>query len=251
MGQCGQDRGWRDLADAVLSVLLAPSCAACQEPLLFPTRGPICGRCWHSILPLTPPLCDRCGDPLPAWRTLSLPLACCPRCRRTARLIDRARAIGAYDGALRAIVHALKYDGRRSLARPLAGLMRDRGGEMLAGAAAVIPVPLHRSRRRHRGFNQAADLARHLGVPVSHALRRVRATATQTSLPAGQRHRNMRDAFAVTRHAAALAGAVVVVIDDVSTTGATLEACARVLKEAGIKEVRALTAARVVTAPRG
>jgi ComF family protein len=115
----------------------------------------------------------------------------------------------------------------------------------------VIPVPLHRSRRRHRGFNQAADLARHLGVPVSLALRRVRATATQTSLPAGQRHRNMRDAFAVTRHAAPLTGAVVVVIDDVSTTGATLEACARVLKDAGVKEVRALTAARVVTALRG
>jgi ComF family protein len=251
MGQRGTHGGWRDVADAILAVLIAPSCAACEEPLLSPTRGPVCGRCWHSILPLTPPLCDRCGDPLPPWRTISLPLACCPRCRRSPRLIDRARAIGAYDGALRAIIHALKYDGRRSLARPLAQMMRDRGADMLLGATAVIPVPLHASRRRHRGFNQAADLARHLGLPVSPALRRVRATATQTSLPAGQRHRNMRDAFAVTRHAAALAGAVVVVIDDVSTTGATLDACARVLKEAGVKEVRALTAARVVTAPRG
>jgi predicted amidophosphoribosyltransferase len=83
-------------------------------------------------------------------------------------------------------------------------------------------------------------------IPVVAALRRVRATATQTELPAGQRHRNVRDAFAVTNAAARLAGAIVVLIDDVSTTGATLDACARVLQRAGIAEVRALTAARVV-----
>lgn len=232
--------------DGVLSVVLAPACASCDEPLLHPTRGPVCDGCWRSILPLTPPLCDRCGDPLPAWRLVSLPLACCPRCRRGRRLIDRARAIGAYDGALRAIVHALKYEGRRSLARPLGRLMRERGADVLAGAVCAVPVPLHPSRRRHRGFNQAADLARHLGTPVVPALRRVRATATQTGLPAGRRHRNMRGAFAVTRAAAALHGSIVVLVDDVSTTGATLEACARALKAAGVSEVRALTAARVV-----
>ena len=232
--------------DAVLSVVLAPSCAACGEPLLHPTRGPVCDGCWQSILPLTPPLCDRCGDPLPTWRLVSIPLACCPRCRRSRRLVDRARAIGAYDGALRAIIHALKYEGRRSLARPLGRLMQKRGSDILAGAACVVPVPLHSSRRRHRGFNQAADLARHVGLPVQHALRRARATPTQTGLPAARRHRNLRDAFAVTRATAPLAGAIVVLIDDVSTTGATLDACARVLKQAGVGEVRALTAARVV-----
>jgi len=181
---------------------------------------------------------------------VSLPLACCPRCRRARRLVDRARAIGAYDGALRAIIHALKFDGRRSLARPLGRLMRERGAEILDGAACLVPVPLHPSRRRHRGFNQAADLARHVGMPVRPALRRVRATPAQTGLPAARRHRNLRDAFAATRAAATLTGAVVVLIDDVSTTGATLEACARALKEAGVAEVRALTAARVVSPPR-
>ena len=246
MGQRGTHRGWRDIADAILTVALSPSCAACDELLLHPTHGPVCDACWASILPLTPPLCDRCGDPLPTWRLISVPLACCPRCRRAARPLDRARAIGAYDGALRAIVHAMKYEGRRSLARPLGRLMRDRGADVLAGAAAVVPVPLHPSRRRHRGFNQAADLARHLGVPVLPALRRVRPTATQTSLPAGRRHGNMRDAFAATRAAAALIGEVAVLVDDVSTTGATLDACARTLKESGVLEVRALTAARVV-----
>jgi ComF family protein len=237
----------RAALDAVLSVVLAPACAACDELLEHPTCGPVCARCWESIRPLTPPVCDACGDPLPSWRSISLPLAHCPRCRRTTRAVDRARAIGPYDGALRAIVHALKYEGRRSLARPLGELMRHRGAEVLAGAACAVPVPLHPSRRRERGFNQAADLARQLGLPVVGALARTRATAAQTGLPAGQRHRNVRDAFAVTRAGQILAGTTVVLVDDVSTTGATLEACARALKQAGVREIRALTAARVVT----
>jgi len=239
------DYGLR-IADAIVSVVLAPACAACDELLEQPTQGPVCARCWTSILPLTPPLCDRCGDPLPAWRVVSVPLERCPRCRRTARLVDRGRAIGAHEGALRAIIHALKYEGRRSLARPLGALMRRRGADMLEGAACAIPVPLHPSRRRHRGFNQAADLARHVGIPVVPALRRVRATPTQTGLPAAQRHRNVRDAFAVTRAAAPLAGAIVVLIDDVSTTGATLDACARALRAGGAVSIEAFTLARAV-----
>ena len=230
--------------------MFAPACSACGAPLEQPTRGPICTGCWGSIAPLTPPLCDGCGDPLPSWRTLSIPTARCPRCRRARRAVDRSRAIGAYEGALRAIIHAFKYGGRRSLAQPLAALMRARGAAMLAGADAVVPVPLHASRRRERGFNQADDLARHLPLPVIGALKRTRATAAQADLPAAQRHGNVRGAFAPTRRAAALAGAVVLLVDDVSTTGATLDACARVLKTVGVREVRALTAARVVSRPR-
>jgi len=249
----------KSAVDSVLAVLLAPSCAACGQLLEHPTEGPVCRLCWRSILPLTPPVCDRCGDPLPTWRAISIPLARCPRCRRGTRHVDRARAIGSYDGALRAIVHALKYEGRRTLARPLAELMRIRGADMLTGADWVVPVPLHGSRRRERGFNQAADLARHLGIPVLSALRRTRATATQMELPAAKRHQNVRGAFAVAEwldgregleRRDGLEGSIVVLIDDVSTTGATLDACALVLKEvAGVREVRALTAARVV-APR-
>ena len=187
------------MLDAVLSVVLAPSCAACDELLEHPTRGPVCDACWQSMRPLTPPLCECCGDPLPSWRVISVPMARCPRCRRSRRLVDRAQAVGAYDGALRAVVHALKYEGRRSLAKPLARLMRSRCAAMLEGADCLVPVPLHSSRRRARGFNQALDLARHLGaagLPVRQALRRARATPTQTGLPAAQRHRNMRHAFA-------------------------------------------------------
>lgn len=242
--------GLKSAVDALLSVLVAAGCAACGALLDEPTSGPVCAACWRSILPLTPPLCDACGDPLPSWRSISVPLARCARCRRRPRRISRTRAIGAYDGALRGIVHALKYDGRRSLARPLATLMGERGADALAGADVVIPVPLHASRRRERGFNQAADLARYLPLPAVAALRRVRSTAVQASLPASRRHRNVRDAFAPTRHAFRLSGLIAVLVDDVSTTGATLEACARALDGMGIREVRALTAARVVAAPR-
>src|SRR5947208_14827452 len=120
--------------DAILAVVWSPACAACDGLLEQPTRGPVCPACWASIVPLTPPLCDQCGDPLPTWRSISIPLARCPRCRRVPRLIDRARAVGNYEGALRAVVHALKYEGRRSLARPLASLMRTRGADVLADA---------------------------------------------------------------------------------------------------------------------
>jgi len=240
----------RRAADALLGAALAAPCLVCGTILDEPTHGAVCDACWNSVRPLTPPLCDACGDPLPTWRTLSVPLGLCPRCRRRPRIVERSRAAGAYEGALREIVHALKYDARRSLARPLAALMRSRAGDLLDGIRIVVPVPLHWSRRRQRGFDQAWDLARHLGLPVCRALRRVRATPTQTSLPAAQRHRNVRDAFAATRRSAMANGAIVLLVDDVSTTGATLDACARVLKACGAREVRALTAARAPTRPR-
>jgi ComF family protein len=126
--------------------------------------------------------------------------------------------------------------------------MRERAEDLITVADAAVPVPLHRSRLRSRGFNQAVDLARGLGIPVVRALHRTRATPTQTSLPAAQRHRNVRDAFVATRRARPLAGRTALLVDDVSTTGATLEACARALKRAGIATVLAVTAARVVNA---
>jgi len=128
--------------------------------------------------------------------------------------------------------------------------MKTRGADILAGAAIAVPVPLHPSRRRERGFNQAEDLARHVGLPVVRALRRLRRTASQAELPAAQRHGNVKDAFAVRSQGGRLLGQVVVLVDDVSTTGATLDACARALKDGGAREVRALTAARVLTQRR-
>jgi ComF family protein len=167
--------------------------------------------------------------------------------------VSEAQAIGLYDGALRSVIHALKYEGRRSLAAPLAGRIRDRCRTALDGADTVVPVPLHPSRRRQRGFNQALDLSRRLGLPVTQALRRVRATESQTTLSEAERRRNVNAAFAPTRRwwiRRRIAGRIAVLVDDVSTTGATLQECALVLKALGARDVRAVTAARVATSPR-
>jgi ComF family protein len=239
----------RKIADALLSVLLAPTCAACERPLDEPTSRPVCGACWTSIKSFTPPLCQTCGDPLPSWRDVGPDVSRCPRCRRGNHVVSQSRAIGEYDGSLREIVHALKYAGHRSLARPLAHLMARSGASVLAGADAAVPVPLHRSKKRQRGFNQAAEIARHLPIEVIHMLKRIRATASQTDLPAEARQANVHNAFAM-RRGVRVKGSVIVLIDDVSTTGATVEACARVLLAAGAREVRALTAARVVSRSR-
>jgi ComF family protein len=172
----------------------------------------------------------------------------CARCRNQEPVIASARAVGPYEGSLRAIIHALKYDKRQSLAGPLGHLMVRSGEELLPGVDVVVPVPLHRGRRRERGFNQAEELARHLGLPWRRVLRRQRVTRSQADLPAHQRRSNVKDAFAE-RRGQPIQGLTVLLVDDVSTTGATLEACAHVLRQGGALEVRALTAARVASRP--
>jgi ComF family protein len=213
----------RHLANALLSALVAPPCAVCSRLLDAPLDGAVCHFCWNAVTPS---------------RTLPLLLG---------HTISSACAIGDYEGALRDIIHALKYDGRRSIASPLSALMARHGRPVLEGADLVVPVPLHPRRQRERGFNQADVLARGLGLPVARALRRTRITASQVELPAHERRLNVLGAFALT--APLTQGPIVVMVDDVTTTGATLEACAKVLLGGGAREVRALTAARVATAP--
>jgi ComF family protein len=220
------DRWLRPAADGVVAVLLAPVCAACRAPLDHPTRGAVCDRCWTAIVPTTPLGCA------------ALP-----------PLIPLATAIGAYEERLRDVIHALKYDGRPTIARHLAARMREAGAGALRGAAVAIPVPLHRSRERERGFNQARELARHLGLPVVDALLRTKKTGPQADLIAGERQANVRGAFAL-RPRVPIEDRIVVLVDDVCTTGATLNACAAVLIAAGAAEVRALTAARAVVRAR-
>jgi ComF family protein len=200
--------------------------------------------------------------PAPVARDTGLTRVCA-HCASGDSAVDRARTIGSYDGTLREIIHTLKYGRRQSVARRLGRLMRDHGVDVLAGADIALPVPLHWSRRHWRGFNQAELLAARLGLPVGHLLRRVRRTRPQVDLPARERQANVDGAFALRRRdtwhwpawlrrrvAASLAGLTVVLVDDVSTTGATLEACARVVKRAGAKQVRVITAARVATRRR-
>jgi len=245
-------KGWpRAVVNGLLSVLVAPVCPACDRLLDTPASGPVCGPCWCAVARFTPPVCDGCGDPLPSWRVISLDRARCARCRRGSRIITRRRAVGPYEGSLRAILQAFKYDGRRTLAGPLGRLLSAAGTTVLDGADLVVPVPLHPRRQRQRGYNQAADLAARLPLPSVDALVRVRFTRSQTDLPAARRHANVRDAFGIRRSwlsgdaGQLVTRRVVVLVDDVSTTGATLEACAQALWRAGAREVRALTIARV------
>ena len=166
--------------------------------------------------------------------------------------VDWACAVDRYEGRMKEVIHALKYERRRSIARPLGELMKMTGARILRDADVVVPVPLHPRREYQRGFNQAEDLARHLGLPVVPLLKRVVFTRSQIELPKEERHRNVKDAFAFVPDPRSLIPdpRVVVLVDDVATTGATLEACATVLKRSGVREVRALTAARVVNERR-
>ena len=221
----GKTQALRDGLDAVLAVALGASCTACGRLLEHPTHGPVCDLCWRSIERLTPAVFG------------------------ISPAVDHAQAIGPYDGALRSVIHALKYEGRRSLAAPLGALMRNRCALALDGADLVVPVPLHPRRRRERGFNQALDLTRKLGPPVCLALRRTRATVSQIELPADERRRNVRRAFGPSRlpwRTRPVDGRIVALVDDVSTTGATLDECAKTLRAMGAREVRVVTAARAV-----
>jgi ComF family protein len=233
------------LLEGLLALTLAPACAVCDALLDRPTAGPVCALCWARVTRLTPPLCDRCGDPRPTGGAGTTTR--CRRCRTRRSAVGRARAVGPYEGRLREIIHLFKYDRRATLARPLATLMRQHGSDVLGDADWVVPVPLHPRRRRARGFNQAAELAHRLGPPVLDALKRTTATPPQMELPAARRHQNVRGAFAVpSRRRGDLRGARVVLVDDVATTGATLEACGQVLRACGVREIRALTLTKVV-----
>lgn len=243
----------RLLANGLLRACLAPSCAGCGATLTCPLDGPVCPGCWQTILDVGHPLCAVCGDRLEEWRPA---VDRCPRCRRGDRGFDTARAMGVYDGTLTTLIHTFKYGRHRGVGACLSDRMRDAGRSMLTGADAVVPVPLHPWRQLQRGFNQADDLAAGLGLPVWRVLRRRRHGPAQATLPPGRRHGNVRGAFAPGWRSAApwrdarLPGAVVVLVDDVMTTGATLSACARVLRALGAREVRALTAARAVAGSR-
>jgi ComF family protein len=217
---------FRSLANQLLSTLFEPPCAGCRKPLPHPLNGAVCEDCWIQLR-LTPRLPDQLKSDGVEW-------SC---------------AVDRYEGRMKEIIHALKYERRRSIAAPLGELMRATGARLLRGAEAAVPVPLHPRREYQRGFNQSDDLARHVGVPVMKMLVRTKHTKSQIDLPADQRQENVNDAFALTApdpRSLIPDPRIVVLIDDVSTTGSTLDACARVLKQAGVKEVRALTAARVV-----
>jgi len=242
------------IGNAALRLLLAPACAGCHQPLKDPLAGPICLSCAKALAHMAGPWCRRCGDRLAPGTPLDED---CARCIASPPSFEVARSGGLYQGTLRELIHAFKYERRRLLAGPLGRFARRTDASIFAGVDAVVPVPLHPLRSLRRGFNQADDLARELGLPVWRPLRRRRHGAPQASLPAPERHGNVENAFALSVvwtmsqpvRRRQLHGRTVLLVDDVMTTGATLNACARVLRDAGVSRVRALTVARAVVEP--
>ena len=171
----------------------------------------------------------------------------CARCQTAPLQIERIRSVVYFEGALRKAMHGLKYRGRAVLAEPMGELMAAYWMQHSMPADLMVPVPLHADRLRERGYNQAALLAREMArrarlVVEEQALVRQRATASQVKLDARQRKENVRDAFHCSGNS--LTGKRVLLIDDVCTTGATLEACAVALYAGGARGVQALTLAR-------
>jgi ComF family protein len=178
----------------------------------------------------------KCGEPAPAIEGL------CGLCLRGDHIFDFARSALLFTNVLREIIHHLKYADRVSMAKPLGGILKRCLEREAFEGDLVIPVPLHRSRERARGFNQAELLAAHLGLPVeTKLLRRRKNTLSQTGLSRSERTRNLAGAFEARRE---IHGKIIVV-DDVYTTGSTMNEIARTLKRAGAERVEVLTVARV------
>jgi ComF family protein len=234
-----------------LDAVLPPLCASCRAPLGNP--GGLCPACWSRVSFIAPPYCERLGIPFtydPGPGILSMEAIADPPA------YGRARAAVRYDDIARDLVHRLKYGDRLDLATTLGRWMARAGRELLADADALVPVPLHWRRLWGRRFNQAAVLAKvaaaSSGLPVlTGALRRMRATPQQVGLSRSERAVNVQGAFAVTRDGKAeICGKRLVLVDDVLTSGATVDACARTLLRAGARNVDVLVFARVVAAAR-
>jgi len=222
------------LWSGLLDLVFPPRCVGCGREGAW-----LCPACLAAVQPVPPPTCAICYE-----STLGGDV--CSACRRDPLAIDGIRSVSLHKGALREAVHGLKYKNQRSLVPPLAALMRDAMERQGLAADVLVPVPLHQERLRQRGFNQSALLARAMVVPGlpmdEESLVRVRATASQTTLNRAERRANMAGAFAC--RDGALAGRRVLLIDDVCTTGATLEACAVACRAAGAASVWGMTLTR-------
>jgi len=234
-----------------LDVALPPLCPSCREPL-GDGLG-LCAACWAKLSLIEPPFCPRLGIPFafePGPGVLSMEAIADPPA------YQRARAAVRYDDVARALIHAYKYGDRLDLAPLIGGWMARAGRELLAEADALIPVPLHWRRLWARRFNQSATLARAIseaaGVPViDDALQRVRPTAQQVGLSKSARAENVQGAFRDAADGKAkVTGRRLILIDDVLTSGATSDTCARALLRAGAKQVDVLVFARVVGGSR-
>lgn len=226
------------LTAALLDLVFPPRCLGCRRLGTY-----FCGRCAASIRRLPEPFCPSCA------RIVDPRFPVC-RCARPA--LRYALAAGQFSGALRDAIHRFKYQGMSAGASALAALLRPAIASLARQDLVLVPLPLHPQRLRERGYNQAALLARALALDgplpsVEDALRRVKATRAQASLGAAERARNMAGAFAA--NPARCAGRRFVLIDDVCTTGATLQSAAQALHAAGARDIYGLVLAAAHTGP--
>lgn len=240
-------QAFRQIGRSLVDGVLPPRCLACGEIVGEPDS--LCGRCWAAMTFFAPPWCAVCGLPFPHPMGEG---AVCAECARERASWDRARAVMRYDKHSRRLVLALKHADRTHLAKALGGWMHRAGGEILDRADFIVPVPLHWTRLFARRYNQAGLLAHAIhaagGPPVAPDwLVRRRRTPSQGRLGALARARNVRGAFAL-RPGRSVAGKRLVIVDDVLTTGATIEECARVLRREGAGFVGVLTLARALRA---
>jgi ComF family protein len=240
----------RQFLTAALDLVFPPTCLACRKATA--AHGALCPVCWGRINFIERPYCERLGTPFPY--DLGIEGLHSPDAIANPPVYARARAVARFEeGPARILVHRLKYSDRMELARPLGLWMARAGREILAEADLLVPVPLHRRRLIWRRFNQAnalaAVVARACGKEVDpFALIRVKPTAPQVGLTRAQRASNVQGAFSVPDEARlSVEGRAIVLVDDVMTTGATLNAAARALLRAGAKRVDVLVFARVVT----
>jgi ComF family protein len=201
-----------------------------------------CDECLRRVPRIEPPTCIRCGREIEPFSP-----RICSHCRTAPLEIERIRSAVYFEGTLREAVHKFKYEGLTVLAEPLGSLVVEGWSRHATPTDVLVPVPLHESHLRRRGFNQAAlltyQLANHVHLPVDEkTLIRHRATASQFRLATTERRENVSGAFRCVSDA--LSGQSVLLIDDVCTTGSTLDACAVALREGGAKRVEALTLAR-------
>lgn len=234
-----------------LDAVLPPLCLLCGDQVAEPAA--LCAPCWSKLRWLGEPLCAQCGTPFefdPAGgQEVELR---CAACTASPPRFGRARAVVVYDDNSKRLVLGYKHADRLHATPAFASWLQRAGHELVDGCDAIAPVPLHWLRLAWRRYNQAAELGRRLAASadkrfIPDLLRRRRHTPSQGKLSRGARLRNVQGAFTVNQaRMAELAGARILLIDDVFTTGATVEECARVLKRCGAAQVDVLTLARVV-----
>lgn len=226
----------------LIELVYPPQCIACEAAT--GDAHALCPACWQAMPFIAAPFCARLGTP---FQIDYGPGMLSPAAIADPPRYDRGRAVARHDGIARDLVTRLKFGERLDLAPPMARLMLQAGDELLAGAELLVPVPMHRLRLWRRRYNQAALLANAIGrlsgKPVAlEVLQRVRRTRPQLGLRRNERRENLAGAFALGNGAGSkVAGRHVLLIDDVRTTGSTLNACAHILRKAGAARIDVLT----------